>query len=126
MQKFSLIVVGRDERGTSALEFALVAPVFILLLMGTIFVCIQLFLVGSLKYAVEEGARCASVKTTICADSGSTVTYAQNHYFGPSASPTFTYAAASCGNSVSASLNYVVNLGMMELTLPVTASACYP
>ena len=126
MQNFSLVVVGRDERGTSAVEFAHVAPVFILLVIGTIFVCIQLFLVGSLKYAVEEGARCASVKTTICADSTSIVTYTRNHYFGPSAAPTFTYTAASCGNSVSASLNYVVNLGMMELTLPVTASACYP
>jgi Flp pilus assembly protein TadG len=126
MQNFSLVVVGRDERGTTALEFALVAPVFILLVMGTIFVCIQLFLIGSLKYAVEEGARCASVKTMICTDSASTVTYTQNHYFGPSVSPIFTYAVTSCGNFVSASLNYVVNLGMMQLTLPVTASACYP
>jgi hypothetical protein len=126
MQNVSLVSMGRNERGTTALEFALVAPVLILLVMGTIFICIQLFLVGSLKYAVEEGARCASVKTTICTDSASTVTYTQNHYFGPGVSPIFTYAVTSCGNSVSASLNYVVNLGMMELTLPVTASACYP
>ncbi len=103
----------------------MVAPVFILLLVGTVSLCVALFLVGSLHYAVEEGARCASVKTTVCTNASSIVSYTQNQYFGPSA-PNFTYAAAACGNSVSASLSYVVNLGITEVTVPVTASACFP
>ncbi|WP_366408128.1 TadE/TadG family type IV pilus assembly protein [Nitrobacter sp. 62-13] len=41
-----------DERGTTAVEFAIVAPVFIALLIGTFALCIALFLVGSLHYAV--------------------------------------------------------------------------
>ncbi len=114
-----------DDRGTTAVEFAIVAPVFILLLVGAIYLCLALFLVGSVHYAVEEGARCASVKTSICTDATSILSYTENHYFGPSA-PNFTYAAAACGSSVSASLSYVVNLGITEVTVPVKASACFP
>ncbi len=117
--------VWADDRGTTAVEFAMIAPVFILLLVGTVCLCITFFLVGSLHYAVEEGARCASVKTTVCTDASSIVSYTQNHYFGPSA-PNFTYAAAACGSSVSASLSYVVNLGITRVTVPVRASACFP
>ena len=117
--------VWADDRGTTAVEFAIVAPVFILLLVGAIYLCLALFLVGSLNYAVEEGARCASVKASVCTDSSSIVSYTQNHYFGPSA-PTFTYAAAACGSSVSASVSYVVNMGITAVTVPVQASACFP
>jgi Flp pilus assembly protein TadG len=125
MRNLNAANVWADDRGTTAVEFAIVAPVFILLLVGTIYLCLALFLVGSLNYAVEEGARCASVKASVCTDATSTVTYTQNHYFGPSA-PTFTYAAAACGNSVSASLSYVVNMGITAVTVPVQAAACFP
>ncbi len=40
--------------------------------------------------------------------------------------PTFTYAAAACGNSVSASVNYVMNLALKTVTIPITAKACFP
>ncbi len=114
-----------DDRGTTVVEFAMVAPVFILLVVGAVSLSLALFMVGSLHYAVEEGARCASVKTSVCTNSSSIVSYTQSHYFGPSA-PTFTYAAAGCGNTVSASLSYAVNLGITKITVPVTASACFP
>jgi Flp pilus assembly protein TadG len=116
----------QDQRGTTALEFALVAPVLIALLIGTIALCVGLFLIGSLHYAVEEGARCASVKTAICTDAASTVAYAQSHYFGPNVSPRFTYAAAACGNSVSGSISYSMNVGFSTYTIPVSATACFP
>jgi Flp pilus assembly protein TadG len=125
MRSLNAETVWADDRGTTAVEFAIVAPVFILLLVGAIYLCLALFLVGSLNYAVEEGARCASVKASVCTDSSSIVSYTQNHYFGPSA-PTFTYAAAACGSSVSASVSYVVNMGITEVTVPVQASACFP
>lgn len=115
-----------NERGTTAVEFAIVAPVLVALLVGTFGLCIALFLVGSLHYAVEEGARCASVKTLVCSNAATTVAYAQSHYFGPSASPTFTYAAAACGNSVSASVNYSMNVGFGTFTVPINATACFP
>ena len=115
-----------DPQGTTAVEFAIVAPVFIALLVGTLALCVGLFLIGSLHFAVEDGARCASVKTTICSDGPTTIAYTQSRYFGPKVSPTFTYAAAACGNSVSASISYSMNVGFRTLLIPISATACFP
>jgi Flp pilus assembly pilin Flp len=119
-----------DQHGTTAVEFAIVAPVFIALLVGTLALCVGLFLIGSLHYAVEEGARCASVKAACqvagIPDKALTETYTQNHYFGPSVSPSFTYLAAPCGNSVSSSISYSMNVGFRTLTVPISATACFP
>src|SRR5215471_451544 len=116
-----------DERGTTAIEFAIVGPIFIMLIIGIIYLCMCLAVVGSMHYAVEEGARCASVKTTVCTDQSTTVSYTQSHYFGPSTLPTFTYnAAAACGHSVSGTISYVLDVGLKQFTVPITASACFP
>jgi len=115
-----------DERGTTAVEFAMVAPVFILLVIGLLYVCMALYAVGSLHYAVEEGARCASVRTALCSDAHKTLDYTKNHYFGPNTSPTFSYAVLACGNSVSGSANYAMDLGLAKFTVPITATACFP
>ena len=117
----------RDARGIAAVEFAMIAPIFIVLIVGAFYLSLSLFLTGSLHYAVEQAARCASVKTTVCTDSGSTISYARNNYFGPGGStPNFSYALAPCGNSVTASLNYVLDTGLIQFTLPVSATACFP
>ena len=122
-----LLKITGDQRGTSAIEFAIVGPVFILLVIGTLYLCMCLAVVGGMHYAVEEGARCASVKTTVCTDQTSTVTYTQNHYFGPSTLPTFTYnATAACGHSVSGSISYVLDVGLRQITVPISAAACFP
>jgi Flp pilus assembly pilin Flp len=115
-----------NQEGTTAVEFAIIAPVFILLVIGTIALCFALFLVGSLHFAVEDGARCASVKTTICTDSATTIAYTQSRYLGPNVSPTFTYAAAACGNSVTASINYSMDIGFKTFLIPISATACFP
>ncbi|WP_425905578.1 TadE/TadG family type IV pilus assembly protein [Nitrobacter sp. TKz-YC02] len=116
----------QNKDGTTAVEFAIIAPVFILLLLGTIGLCLALFLIGSLHYAVEDGARCASVKTTICSDSATTIAYTQSHYLGPNISPTFTYASAGCGNSVTGSVTYSMNIGFKTFVFPISATACFP
>jgi Flp pilus assembly protein TadG len=117
----------RDQQGTTAVEFGIIAPVLIALLIGTMGLCVALFLIGSLHFAVEDGARCASVKTTICSDAATTIAYTQSRYFGPGGvSPTFTYAAAACGNSVSASITYSVNVLFKTLVIPISATACFP
>jgi Flp pilus assembly protein TadG len=116
-----------DQQGTTAVEFGIIAPVLIALLVGTMALCVVLFLIGSLHFAVEDGARCASVKTTICSDAATTVAYTQSRYLGPAGvSPTFTYAAAACGNSVSASINYSMNVGLRTFVIPISATACFP
>ena len=69
----------RDWQGTTAVEFAIVAPVLIAMVIGTLALCVGLFLVGSLDFP-SKTARCASVKTTICSDAASTVGYTQSRY----------------------------------------------
>jgi Flp pilus assembly pilin Flp len=116
-----------DERGTAAVEFAIVGPVFIALVIGIIYMCLALFLVGSLHYAVEEGARCASVRTMVCSDKTTTEAYTASRYFGPSSSPTFIADPnATCGHSVSGSVSYVMDVGLKQVTIPITATACFP
>ena len=115
-----------SDGGAAALEFAIVGPVFIMLTMGIIYLCLLLFSMASMQFAVEEGARCASVKTTVCTDSTSTINYTNAAYYGPLTAPTFTYANAACGHSVSSSTNFALFIGFTTLTVPLSAAACYP
>lgn len=116
-----------DERGTTAIEFAIVGPIFIFLVIGIAFFCMGLAVAGSMHYAVEEGARCASVRKMVCNDEDTTIAYTKAHYFGPGGVPTFGYdPAAACGHSVTASISYVVNMGLKTVSVPITAAACFP
>lgn len=51
----------RGERGAAALEFALVAPLFILLLIGIVQFGIMMHSANAVQWAVERGARTALV-----------------------------------------------------------------
>jgi len=124
MHRFHLIL-WNDERGTTAVEFAIVGPILIALVIGGFYLCMALLAVGSLHYAVEEGARCASVRTTVCSDATTIVSYANSRYFGPS-SPTFDYVTAACGHSVSGALDLPMELGLTQVTVPISATACFP
>jgi Flp pilus assembly protein TadG len=127
MPKRNIFAAWSNTSGTTAVEYGIVAPIFIGLVVSSFYFCMGLYLVGSLHYAVEEGARCASVKTLVCSDSTSTLSYTQSHYYGPAVSPTFSYTPnLACGNSVSASANFVANLGLKTVTIPISASACFP
>ena len=116
----------RDERASAAVEFAIVGPIFLTLTIGMIYTCMLLFSMGSMQYAVEEGARCASVKTLVCTDSASTVTYTNGVYYGPLTSPTFTSTTAACGHVVSGSASFGLNIGLSTLNVPLNATACFP
>jgi hypothetical protein len=117
----------RDDKGTTAIEFAIVGPIFIFLVIGIAFLCMGLAVAGSMHFAVEEGARCASVRKTVCSDESTTIAYTKAHYFGPAGVPTFTYnSTAACGHSVTASVNYVVDMGLKKVSVPITAAACFP
>jgi Flp pilus assembly protein TadG len=115
-----------DVRGATAVEFAMVGPVFLLLVVGLVYVCLLFFSVGSMQYAVEKGARCASVATTVCTDSNSTITYTNAAYYGPLTTPTFTYAARTCGHSVTGTMNFALYFVVTTLTVPLSATACFP
>src|SRR5262249_30914751 len=57
--------VGRDEVGTSAVEFAIVGPVFILMLMAIIAVGWAVYNVMTVRWAVEQAGRTLAVNPTM-------------------------------------------------------------
>ena len=115
-----------DETGASAVELALIAPAFFALLMGIIHASLLVFTVASMNFAVEKGARCASVNSTACGDATSIAAYAADNYYAPGASPTFTYATPACGKSLTATLTYTLSVVLYETSIPLSATACFP
>jgi Flp pilus assembly protein TadG len=116
----------RDRRGGAALEYAIILPAFITLVVGALCAGQLGFAVNSLHYAVQDAARCAAVKTTVCTSSTSTVTYAEGRYSGPQISPNFSYSTGGCGHTVSVTATYPIMLAAATVNVPLSASACYP
>jgi len=110
---------GGDERGTTAIEFALVAPVFLALLLGIFHLSLLGFTLASLHYAVEQGARCGAISTA-CPEIAT-------YYHAPTPAPVFTEnAAAPCGTSVRGTVTYDLNVLLYRASIPLSASACFP
>ena len=116
----------RDDRGATAVEFALVAPATIMLLVGIMGLSLMLLSIGSMHFAVEAAARCASAIPTICSSPTAIIAYANSRYGGALISPVFTYAPAACGNQVNASITYTLNVGLFQQSVPLSATSCFP
>lgn len=118
--------LGRGQGGAAAIEYALVLPAFITLIVGGVCAAQLAFAVNSLHFAVEDAARCAAVKTTVCTSSSTTISYAQARYSGPQITPTFDYSSGGCGHTVTASGHYPIILAVYTINVPISAAACYP
>ena len=116
-----------DVYGATALEFALCAPAFFMLVMGIVELGLLVWMQLGLQQGVEAAARCASINKAVCASAGQIKNYASTQTFGltPPAS-TFTVSALACGNQVAASYtpNYLPTFPIPTRTL--TAQACFP
>jgi len=65
-----------DRRGVTAVEFALVAPVFLMLIFLIIDGARMTWTYQTLQEVAANSARCAALKLTSCADSASVQSYA--------------------------------------------------
>jgi hypothetical protein len=97
-----------------------------MLLVGIISLSLMLLAIGSMHFAVEDAARCASSRPTVCSSAATTVAYAQSRYSGALATPVFTYATAACGYQVSASVTYTFDVGIYRQSVPLSATGCFP
>lgn len=129
-----------DEKGATAVEFAFVGPVFLVLLFGLMQGGFWVLSSVSLQHSAELAARCAAVQSSQCncTTSGCTVaeiqTYAANQVVAfdvPTTAFTVTgigAADATCaGVKVTGSytpLAFTASLGLPTYT--AAASACYP
>ena len=122
-----LTTMWKDDRGASALEFAMTAPVFFLFLFGVIEFGLLFWTQIGLQHGAEMAARCATVNSTLCPNGTAITSYAANQSYGLTLpSQTFIYSTPACGNQVSAS--YVFNFPEVLNLSPVTlkAQACFP
>jgi len=89
-----------DTQGTTAVEFALTAPLFFLLLFGIAQIGMWLWATSALQHGAEAAARCASVTPSTCSTAASVQQFAVNNSYGLNVSAkAFTVnMAATCGN----------------------------
>ena len=113
------------QRGSNAVEFALIAPALIMLVVGTMWACLLVFSAASLHYSVEQAARCYSVNSTLCGTPSSAQTYAQSQYRGTNA-PTFLASTPACGHQVAATVTVALNSGIKTWNVPLSATSCFP
>ncbi|WP_028346344.1 TadE/TadG family type IV pilus assembly protein [Bradyrhizobium murdochi] len=117
----------RDNRGASALEFGLTAPVFFLFIFGVIELGLLLWTQIGLQHGAEMAARCATVDSTLCSNPDAITSYAAQQTFGlVLPSQTFTYSTPDCGNQVSASYSFQFPAILNLSPLTLTAQACFP
>ena len=121
-----------NEDGASSAEFALVVVPFVSIFMAVLGFSVMLWTSAALRYAVEDAARCAAVKATVCSSKATIENYALSRYEGPALSPTFNYFQKNCtgssspGHRVIGEVQFTLNTGLINLSLPLTATACFP
>ncbi len=119
----------RDTRGAAALEFGILLPVFIPLILGIMQFGQLFWTQTALQHAVDMAARCASINTTTCGSTSTTQTYAATQAYGLTfPTGTFVAATAACGNQVSAtySFPFMVAAWFPSAAVNLTARSCYP
>lgn len=116
----------QDDRGGGAAEFALVLPVFVLLVFGTINGSIMYSAQTQMHYAAERTARCKAVDVNGACDSADA--YAKGHYHGPNLSGLLFTATddATCGWRVTGNGKYQLMTGFDSTAVTISANSCYP
>jgi Flp pilus assembly protein TadG len=121
--------LARARRGVTSLEFAMVFPAMILLMLGIIEFGRALWMQNSLQYAVEQGARCAAINTATCSSQATVKTYVVTNLPGlATGSLTLSYnSAAACGKQVTGTLPFsFVAAALLPYTIASTATSCRP
>jgi Flp pilus assembly protein TadG len=137
----SLRAYFRDRRGASAVEFALVIPVAMMLILSTLHMSMVIYAESNLNFAAEETARCIAMANNnpsgttglACATSPTAAnvqSYGAARYVGPNISPTFslgvsTNAACSVTNQICATGTYNMSMGFTSIPIAISAKAYY-
>lgn len=117
---------GPDTAGATAVETAFVLPVMLLLLLGVIELGRLAWTRTALEYAVQEAARCAAVRPTLCGSASQTASYAAQTVATLNIpASAFTVTAQSCGTQVRATVPYQFAAYAIFTKAPtLTAQAC--
>lgn len=122
--------LGGDERGATAVEFALVAPLLFALLFGGIETGRYLWFAAALDHAVGSAVRCAEVTGGACATPAGLAedvrrTLARLAVATPVPADALHAAPAPCGTRIEVGLPYPSLLPGLGPAMPkLIASAC--
>jgi Flp pilus assembly protein TadG len=118
-----------NSSGATAVEFALVIPIFLVIVLGTINFGMAMSAVTQLHYAAERSARCLSVNVTTPCSKANIDAYAKGIYAGPGLNGlTFSSPTTDpvCGRQVNGSGSYTILTGFKKSAITFSATACYP
>jgi Flp pilus assembly protein TadG len=122
----------RNNRGATAVEFALVALPVLLFILGIMQVGFIVWTDNLLHFAVDATARCAAVKSTTlpCNNNPPTLTNMQttaNQIFAPLSGATFSLNNTNCSgdNGIGLVGTYKIKF-LFTVNLTLTANSCYP
>ena len=130
--------LGRDRRGTTSLEFVLVAPLLILFLIGIIETSLMLWTWQAIDAVAVDTARCVAIGSTTCASPQSYAVQRANTYgIGSMTSGEVTVVTNSTACSapngttmvqVSVAMPFAALTTYLAPLFPSTlkANACYP
>jgi Flp pilus assembly protein TadG len=116
----------RERQGAQAIEFALVAPTLLLLILGGMEFGHLLWTLAALHMSVEQAARCGAVGicTSSTAAAYATTVAPQLNF---SSSVFSVNATATCGFQVTANFTYqFIATGLFPYQPNLTAMACFP
>ena len=118
----------RSSGGAVAIEYAIILPALLVMVLGIIDVGRLLWNQTTLDRAVEAAARCAAINATLCGTAVQIQAYAVDQAFGLNVTAaTFTVSKPACGQTVEASMPFqLVIPWLASSTLTLTATGCYP
>ena len=115
-----------ERSGATAVEFAIIMPSLLLLLLGIMDFGRALWVQNALHFSVQQAARCASIDANNCGTPSQTTGFAARQAGAGFTSAMFTAASANCGNQVSASYPIQLYIPYFNYALTLTAQSCYP
>ncbi len=96
-----------NKRGATALEYGIILPVLLLLLLGIMDAGRLLWVYTTLYRSAEAAARCAAVNTTVCGTATQIQNDAAAQAWGMTVAPgVFSVSNPSCGVQVTASYSF--------------------
>ena len=115
-----------DRVGATAVEFAILGPLLLVLLIGIIEFGRMLWVENALQYAVAQAARCMTVDTSVCGSTRETQDFAASSSGMSFPTSIFLVGPAACGNKVTASYPFTFAAGLFPYAITLDAQSCYP
>ncbi len=108
----------RDEGGASAVELAILAPVFLAFVVGVIQCGFLIFTQASLHYAVQKAVRCTALQSTCLSEA--------SHYYGFGKTLKFEPSEKTCGLALTATVTYTLSVILYRKDIELAATSCFP